>query len=182
MSNNSDKRGRGILTPTDRAFLWGEKEYKNPETVSHRRADIRDRVRNAIIDFTILRNYLPVSERRKIFPAAGLGASPGNLEDEPLEQGVLDSMVFLYLANAQTGAPGRWEFVEDMVEMGERELHSDMLFSADLEVEQYDRRQMALVGRRRMRDEEELTNVQIRALLETGLVDPDEVAQHLRGE
>lgn len=54
MSENSEERDRGVLTPTDRQFLRGEKEYKNPETTSHRRSDIRTRLRNAVLDLSLL--------------------------------------------------------------------------------------------------------------------------------
>lgn len=67
MSKNNDSRGRGILTPTDRKFLRGKKEYSNPETAAHRRSDIRDRVVDSILDFKMLVEDLPEGERKKIF-------------------------------------------------------------------------------------------------------------------
>lgn len=67
MSQDSDNRSRGVLTPTDRKFLRGKKEYDNPETTAHRKRDIRDRVRNSILDFKILLNHLDKEERDKIF-------------------------------------------------------------------------------------------------------------------
>jgi len=66
MSTNDDNRPRGILTPTDREFLQGEKEYANEETASHRRGDIRDRVINSLKDFRLLVEDLDEGERRAI--------------------------------------------------------------------------------------------------------------------
>lgn len=43
-----------MFTPTDRFILRGKKTYKNPETASHRRSDIRKRLRNSILDLSLL--------------------------------------------------------------------------------------------------------------------------------
>jgi len=54
MNGNRQERDRGVLTKTDREFLTGEKTYKNQETASHRRRNIRTRLRNSILDLSLL--------------------------------------------------------------------------------------------------------------------------------
>jgi len=88
MTEESDQRDRGILTPTDRDFLRGEKEYENPETASHRRSDIRQRVLDSIADFKLLVEELEERDRERIFDAT---------DENPYSQGLTDIVVFLCL-------------------------------------------------------------------------------------
>lgn len=90
MSQEDDERDRGFLTPTDREFLKGQKEYANKETGAHRKADIRNRVRNAILDFELLAEELDREQRDKIF---------GDVinDDHRLHQGIESMIAFLIL-------------------------------------------------------------------------------------
>lgn len=90
MVQDTDSRGRGVLTPTDREYLRGEKEYDNPETDAHRRRDIRDRVRDSILDFELLRSELDEDERRKIFEGV-------TNADAELEDAIMDMFAFVCL-------------------------------------------------------------------------------------
>lgn len=58
-------RGRGILTPDDRRYLVGEKEYAHPESARNRRAKIRKRIQNSILDFVFLQ-YVEERDREQI--------------------------------------------------------------------------------------------------------------------
>lgn len=60
-------RPRGILSQTDRQYLFGEKEYKHPQSESNRRQEIRERIESGILDFTLLLLLLPTNERKKLF-------------------------------------------------------------------------------------------------------------------
>lgn len=51
-------RNRGLLSEVDRKFLAGEKEYAHRQTASDRRAEIKNRVQNAILDFTVLYEHM----------------------------------------------------------------------------------------------------------------------------
>lgn len=84
-----EDRPRGILSPTDREYLCGHKEYAQPQTDANRRQDIRERVKNGLKDFTLLWLFLERDEREKVFAELG--------EDTTDE--VIGSMVaFAYLA------------------------------------------------------------------------------------
>lgn len=63
----NDERGRGILTKDDRAFLRGNKEFKNEQSVRDARYRIRERVKNSILDFKILLHHLDEKDRNQIF-------------------------------------------------------------------------------------------------------------------
>jgi len=78
-----EDRPRGILSPTDREYLCGLKEYAQPQTDANRRQDIRERVKNGLKDFTLLWLLLERSEREKVFDELG--------EEETEE--VIESMI-----------------------------------------------------------------------------------------
>jgi hypothetical protein len=61
-----DDRPRAMLTPADRQFLLGEKEYEHRQTAFDRRKAIRDRVVASLSDFSLLFGYLSKHEREKI--------------------------------------------------------------------------------------------------------------------
>ena len=48
------KRPRGILSHSDREYLWGLRDYKHPQSEANRKQDIRERVYNALNDFPTL--------------------------------------------------------------------------------------------------------------------------------
>lgn len=63
----SEKRPRGLLTPTDRAFLRGEIEYDHKQQVTDRYRGIRNRIANGLLDFTAIQHLLREKERKRIF-------------------------------------------------------------------------------------------------------------------
>ena len=66
-----EDRPRGILSPTDREYLCGLKEYAQPQTDANRRQDIRERVKNGLKDFALLWLSLERKEREKVFEDLG---------------------------------------------------------------------------------------------------------------
>lgn len=66
-----EDRPRGILSPTDREYLCGLKEYAQPQTDANRRQDIRERVKNGLKDFALLWLFLDREEREKLFDDLG---------------------------------------------------------------------------------------------------------------
>jgi len=78
-----EDRPRGILSPTDREYLCGLKEYAQPQTDANRRQDIRERVKNGLKDFALLWLSLERKEREKVFDDLG---------EEGTDE-VIDSMV-----------------------------------------------------------------------------------------
>jgi len=92
MDNNQEEktaytmnRGRGILTPDDRKYLTGQKEYSHPESARNRRAKIRQRVQNSILDFALL-EYLEARDREQI----------ANSTDPEITSGLSSAYIFLY--------------------------------------------------------------------------------------
>jgi len=66
-----EDRPRGILSPTDREYLCGHKEYAQPQTDANRRQAIRERVVNGLEDFALLSVLLEPGEREKVFAELG---------------------------------------------------------------------------------------------------------------
>jgi len=71
LSITPEDRPRGILSPTDRDYLCGLKEYAQPQTDANRRQDIRERVENGLRDFALLWMFLERDEREKVFEELG---------------------------------------------------------------------------------------------------------------
>lgn len=64
-------RPRGILSPTDRDYLCGLKDYSHNQTELNRQQSIRERTIEGIRDFDILWLLLEESEREKVMDALG---------------------------------------------------------------------------------------------------------------
>lgn len=76
-------RSRGILTPRDRELLRGEIEYEHRQQYSNRYKDIRARIANGLLDFSLIRYALRDRDRKRIFrdPAGESGADSVSLTD-----------------------------------------------------------------------------------------------------
>lgn len=76
-------RPRGILTPRDRELLRGEIEYEHRQQYSNRYKDIRARIANGLLDFSLIRYALRDRDRKRIFrdPAGESGADSVSLTD-----------------------------------------------------------------------------------------------------
>lgn len=64
-------RPRGILSPTDREYLFGFKDYEHKQSEANRRQDIRERVANSLKDFKILWTRLDEKDRSQVFSQLG---------------------------------------------------------------------------------------------------------------
>ncbi|MDQ2049474.1 hypothetical protein RBH26_03155 [Natronolimnohabitans sp. A-GB9] len=83
-------RPRGILTPSDRDFLLGRKTDYTDHSKKQKRNRIRRRVRNAILDFSILFEYMEERDRETVF-------DPDDEERDAYTQGITDMLAFLHL-------------------------------------------------------------------------------------
>lgn len=83
-------RPRGILTPSDRDFLLGRKTDYTDHSKKQKRNRIRRRVRNAILDFSILFEYMEERDRQTVF-------DPDDDERDAYTQGITDVLAFLHL-------------------------------------------------------------------------------------
>lgn len=65
-----DERPRGILSPADRRWLRGETEYQHASTKSRRKSTVRERIKNGLLDFTLLFEELDDNLRGEVFEDA----------------------------------------------------------------------------------------------------------------
>ncbi|WP_254531480.1 hypothetical protein [Natrinema gelatinilyticum] len=99
-------RPRGILTPSDRDFLLGRKTDYTDHSKKQKRNRIRRRVRNAILDFSILFEYMEERDRETVF-------DPNDDERDAYTQGITDMLAFLHL-----GTMGYYTPFKDMLSEG----------------------------------------------------------------
>ena len=83
-------RDRGILTPSDREFLLGRKTDYTEHSKKQKRNRIRRRLRNAILDFTILFEHLEERDRETVF-------NPDDDDRDAYTRGITDMLAFLHL-------------------------------------------------------------------------------------
>ncbi len=83
-------RPRGILTPSDRDFLLGRKTDYTDHSKKQKRNRIRRRVRNAVLDFSILFECLEERDRETVF-------DPDDQDRDAYTQGITDMLAFLHL-------------------------------------------------------------------------------------
>lgn len=96
-----DERGRGILTEADRAFLRNPDEYSRQNAHARQNA-IGERVRNAILDFTVLFDNLDAEGYQRIF---GRPPTPKSQRyaDPALEAGLRDALAFVFHSSGAKG-------------------------------------------------------------------------------
>ncbi|XVH33641.1 hypothetical protein ACNS7O_17135 (plasmid) [Haloferacaceae archaeon DSL9] len=99
-------RPRGILTPSDRDFLLGRKTDYTDHSKKQKRNRIRRRVRNALLDFTILFEHLEDRDRKTVF-------DPDDENRAAYTEGVIDMLAFLHL-----GTMGYYTPFKDMLAEG----------------------------------------------------------------
>ena len=93
MSSTTD-RPRGFLTPADREFLIGLKEYDHKQQYSNRRQDIRERTANALLDFSLLQYSLRDRDRKRIFQSP---AEEAGVEEVQFQESIQSMLYWTYL-------------------------------------------------------------------------------------
>jgi RNase P protein component len=104
----SAERGRGILTPSDREFLLGRKTDYTDHSKKQKRNRIRRRLRNALLDFTILFEHLEERDRETVF-------NPEDDARDAYTKGITDLLGFIHL-----GTMGYYIPFKDMLGQGVR--------------------------------------------------------------
>ncbi len=107
-------RDRGVLTPSDREFLLGRKTDYTEHSKKQKRNRIRRRVRNAILDFTILFDHLDDRDRETVF-------DPDDAERDAYTRGIVDMLAFLHLGTMGYSTPFK-DMLARGVSKGEQEL------------------------------------------------------------
>lgn len=110
----SRDRSRGILTPSDRDFLLGRKQDYTEHSKKQKRNRIRRRIRNAILDFTILFNHLDERDRKTVF-------NPDDEYREEYTRGIINMLAFLHLGTMGYYTPFKHMLAEG-VNKAEQEL------------------------------------------------------------
>ncbi len=103
-------RDPSMLTPDQREYLRGEKDY-NQQVENNTRYEIRKRVRNALLDFGLLLEEMDARDREQLFkdvrPPSLRG--DGTFEDEEFREdeigGLVQTLGFLYLGADEVGIP-----------------------------------------------------------------------------
>ncbi|WP_435194135.1 hypothetical protein [Natronomonas sp. EA1] len=110
----SADRGRGILTPSDREYLLERKTDYTDHSKKQKRNRIRRRLRNAILDFTILFESLEDRDRETVF-------NPDDDDRDAYTQGITDMLAFLHLGTMGYYTPFK-DMLSEGVNKGEQKL------------------------------------------------------------
>lgn len=92
-------RKNAMLTTEDRKWLTGEKTYEGQHAKQQRyqrRRDIRERIYNSILDFSIVFEELDIEEHREIFGDVSDDGRQWMNDDADLRDGVRDGLAFLF--------------------------------------------------------------------------------------
>lgn len=125
----SPDRSRGILTPSDREFLLERKTDYTEHSRKQKRNRIRRRVRNAILDFTILFDYLEDRDRELVF-------NPDAEHREEYTRGITNMLAFLHLGTMGYHTPFK-DMLAQGVNKAEQELAGSdyRMVTVDFDVE-----------------------------------------------
>jgi hypothetical protein len=184
-------RKNAMLTTEDRRWLTGEKTYEGEHAKQQRyqrRRDIRERVYNALLDFTILFEQLDAAEREKLFGQISADGTQWMVDDQAFEEGVCDALAFLLYSVGITRLMQPEETDHSTPTVAERLLNEALVRAGrqdDLFVEQtdltVDAKPLALSG---LLDDLEAGNplsvIGIRLLLESEQVETAAVQECLR--
>lgn len=179
-------RKNAMLTTEDRRWLTGEKEYTGDHAKQQRyqrRRDIRERVRNSVLDFTILFDDLEEQERERIFDSITSGDEP----DRELEDGVRDGLAFLLyvvgitdLMDSGTGPNGATVAEEMLADAVVRAGSKDgfLVEEVRLEVEATERSADEVIEK--VESDEAISPKELQYLLENEMIDMDALRSCLR--
>ncbi|MFW6317076.1 MAG: hypothetical protein ACOC06_01225 [Halorubrum sp.] len=112
------ERPRGILTPSDRDFLLGRKTDYTEHSKKQKRNRIRRRVRNAILDFSLLYECLEDRDRKTVF-------DPDDEDREAYTRGITDMLGFLHLGTMGYVTPFKDMLSEGVAKSEQRLAGSD---------------------------------------------------------
>lgn len=180
-------RKNAMLTTEDRRWLTGEKVYEGEHAKQQRyqrRRDIRERVYNTMLDFSILFTHLEERERAKLF-GGSTEERRERFSDTDLENGVRDGLAFLLynagvtdlmdaegtddalvdrLLNEAVSRAGRKDDV--LVERVSLDIEATQLSSTD--------------ALRRLEAGEELSPTELGYLIESETIDTTEIQEQIR--
>jgi len=182
-------RKNAILTTQDRRWLTGEKTYEGQHAKQQRyqrRRDIRERVYNSMLDFTILFEELDAEEHRKIFGEVSPDGRQWTNDDADLRDGIRDGLAFFFYTvgiaammrddeNQTTSVP-EWMVESGIQRAGQEE--GFLVESVELDVEASDVAVPELLDA--LESGEEISPAGLYHLMEGGALDADVVQDCLR--
>jgi len=98
-----DDRPRGTLSPADRGYLHNPDDYSR-QASHEREGRIEERVRNAVLDFTLLFRHMNDEQLAEIFAELN--------DDTELRRGVKHALAFLFDGTATPEAGSNFSFSE----------------------------------------------------------------------
>ena len=119
MTQDQD-RGRGGLTPEDRAFLSGETEYQYQQSEVNTRRRIRERVRNTLLDFPLLLYYLADDDFEQM-----IDSFEGMTQRRELKRALASMVGFVYFESL-TGDRGFEYYIARGIERAEDRRHQEV--------------------------------------------------------
>jgi len=166
-----DERGRGVLSPADRAYLRGEREYGSVQAERNARARIRRRLVDALLDFELLVEGLAERDRELVFG--------GDVDDAGTEgfDALVSALALCYEGVGRTG----FEFETVLREaVNLAEAREDRAATVDLEMTYHARDPDQLFGK--LEEGASLSLTEIAYLYESDAVDRAELARHLEAD
>lgn len=177
-----------MLTTEDRRWLTGEKHYEGEHAKQQRyqrRRDIRERVYNSLLDFSILFEHLEPDEQKKLFGNPGTDQKQLT-DDRELTTGMRDALAFLLYntgvtvmmdTNGSDSSPvAEWLLTEALHQAGTRD--GILVESVNLDIDAVDFPQASLLED--LEAGHELSPRELRLLLESDQVDTQDVQEHIR--
>ena len=156
----SSDRGRGILTPSDREFLLERKTDYTEHSKKQKRNRIRRRIRNAILDFSIIFEHLEDRDRETVF-------NPDDDARDAYTQGITDMLAFLHL-----GTMGYYTPFKDMLAEGVNKAEQELagsdyrMVTVDFNVDPVGQIDVdAVIDKLEFGDYEEVTDEELRAFV-----------------
>lgn len=181
-------RKNAMLTTEDRRWLTGEKRYEGEHAKQQRyqrRRDIRERVYNSILDFSLLFEHLERDEREKLFGTPGTKQKPIN-DDREFADGIRDGLAFLLYNTGITSMMGPderrtdpiadWLLTEAVHRAGRKD--GILVETVELDIDATDLPRASLLED--LEAGNELSPRELRVLLESEHVDTRNVQEHIR--
>lgn len=182
-------RKNAMLTTEDRRWLTGEKTYDGQHAKQQRyqrRNDIRERVYNSVLDFTILFEDLDEEERRKIFGTVTDDGRQWDDTDPEFRDGVRDALAFFLRgigvsALMRAGSTGEARIPELLLETAlSRAGRRDGFLIEEVDID-IDATEIAVPDvLERLEAGQELSSGELYLLMESGAVDTTAIQDCLR--
>ena len=179
-------RNRGILSTADRDFLCADSDEYSRQAQHAREQAIRERMYDAMLDFTVLFDHLKHDEREKIFGSPNITPQVQH-EDSAFEDGLRDAFALILEGTGAVGLfdeyrrPGDTTTERLLAEALERIAwrYKYRLVDAKVDVEAERIPWYDLIER--LEDGQEIDAERLGYLLDHDDIDTDEIKEQMRG-